>query len=221
MPLIAAPPVQEEEQVQGARMQGQQIQRIRATAVPKMGQVSISRPASPGNGAFFGRGSSAFQPASEGLSIRGRSTAEHAGAKARFLGQPNQFDPRASSPPSADKTSGGGYRLTDEPVKEVRQRAWGRIKKMEAAELAAYLSAIERRMWELDLPPGIIPQIRQKLENFSTSQASDETEIELTQEEGVALDGAILLLESKEQSASFVAAAVAIAGVGILLTVIL
>ncbi len=212
MPIASAPPVQEDEQQEvgmGRTFQAPSIPRIRAIPSARLGQVNLSRGREDGR-AFFGQPGMSFQPAKMGALGPSR---------ARFMGQEPSETPARPAPdkPRENRILPVGEPVV-EPIKEIRRRAWGRIKKMDAAELAAYLAAIEERMVELEIPPGIVPKIRARLESFSESAASESAEIELTQEEGVALDGAIMLLETKEQSTSFVTAAVVIAGVGILIT---
>jgi hypothetical protein len=221
----AAPPVQEDDETQSPQMgrtfRAPSIPRVRAVPATRLGQVNLSRGREDGR-AFFGQGGGAsFQPAQQMFASSRMGSGFARPAKAHFMGQETAVDPDPLRP-MKDKSNENRILPVGEPilepVKEIRRRAWGRIKKMDAAELAAYLAAIEQRMVELGIPPGIVPKIRAKLEGFSESPASESAEIELTQEEGVALDGAIMLLETKEQSTSFVTAAVVIAGVGILIT---
>lgn len=81
---------------------------------------------------------------------------------------------------------------------DYRRRAWGRLKKRDAAELAEYLAEIEKRMEARGIPPGIVRQIREKLDNFAAQNVPEEAEIELSDMEAGALDVAIMNLEQVE-----------------------
>ena len=99
-----------------------------------------------------------------------------------------------------------------------RRKAWGLLKKKDAAELAEYLAEIEKRMVAADIPVGIVKQIREKLDAFASSNVQEDAEIDLSETEAAALDVAIMNLEQVESKAtpSFATAAAVVAGVGIL-----
>ncbi len=99
-----------------------------------------------------------------------------------------------------------------------RRKAWGLLKKKDAAELAEYLAEIEKRMVAADIPVGIVKQIREKLDAFAASNVQEGAEIDLSETEAAALDVAIMNLEQVESKAtpSFATAAAVVAGVGIL-----
>jgi hypothetical protein len=99
-----------------------------------------------------------------------------------------------------------------------RRKAWGRFKKLDAAEMAAYLKNIEERMYKRGIPPGIVEQIRRRLEEFVDSAVPDTQELTLSEQEVVALDNSIMYLEQEEAEATPIlgTAAVVVAGLGIL-----
>jgi hypothetical protein len=106
-----------------------------------------------------------------------------------------------------------------------RRKAWGHFRRMDAAEMAAYLRGIEERMDQVKIPRGIVEQIRKRLESFSV-QAKTDTEVLAIEEQDVAaLDNAIMYLEQTESAAgsgapSITTTAAVVAGLG-LLTVLL
>jgi hypothetical protein len=116
--------------------------------------------------------------------------------------------------------------VTDLPPEEAgqaresiwRRRAWGKFRKLDAAEMATYLKQIEERMGAAGIPPGIVEQIRRRLESFVDSNVPDNQEVTLDEHEVVALDNAIMYLEQTEASSSpnFGAAAAVVAGLGLL-----
>ncbi len=100
-----------------------------------------------------------------------------------------------------------------------RRRAWGRLKKRDAAELAEYLAEIEKRMEARGLPPGVVRQIRSRLEDFAAQNIPEDAEIELSDMEAASLDVAIMNLEQVEGDAgapSFATAAGVIAALGLI-----
>lgn len=98
-----------------------------------------------------------------------------------------------------------------------RRRAWGRLKKLEAEELADYLATIAGRMEELDIPPGIVKKFEKKLRGFAET-AAPQAELQLSDAEIAELDQAILSyeeVESKETVKRYAIGAGVIAAIGV------
>lgn len=75
--------------------------------------------------------------------------------------------------------------------------AWGRLKKMDAQELADTLADIIARMQAKNIPPGIIVQIQARLANFAVNGAPN-AEVEITEPEVKQIDQELLALEDAE-----------------------
>ena len=118
---------------------------------------------------------------------------------------PTQQPPVTTPPPETRPKEG----------KPGRRLAWGRLKKLEAQELAQYLSEISDRMKKVGIPPGIVDQIKDKLGSF-VATAPPTAEVEVTDEQAQQLEAAILSLETAEaQQPSGVSTALVVAGVGL------
>lgn len=75
--------------------------------------------------------------------------------------------------------------------------AWGRLKKMDAQELADTLADVIARMHAKGIPPGIIVQIQARLANFAVNGAPN-AEVEITESEVKQMDTELLMLEDAE-----------------------
>lgn len=122
--------------------------------------------------------------------------------------------PPAPPPPPPSRPQG-----EDRPRPGLRL-AWGRLKKVEAAELAAQLQQIVERMKAQNMPPGIVAQVQARLEQFS-QKASDLATVEITEPEVQQMEAEILALEEAEATSESAAtpllvAAGALAAIGIL-----
>lgn len=124
----------------------------------------------------------------------------------------------APPPLPSNGNNGGAFLPTQAAQSAYRRRAWGRLKKRDASELAEYLAEIENRMDAANIPAGIVRQIREKLDTFAASAEPEEAEIEISDTEAAALDVAILNLEQVEQNQtpSFATTAAVVAGLGII-----
>ncbi len=78
-------------------------------------------------------------------------------------------------------------------------------------------------MEELNIPPGIVKQIRLRLESFAASNVGPEAEVGVTEEEAAQLNAAIFSLEEAEadQPPSFATAAAVVAGLGLVSVLVL
>jgi len=75
--------------------------------------------------------------------------------------------------------------------------AWGRLKKMDAQQLADTLADVIARMQAKNIPPGIIVQIQARLANFAVNGLPD-AEVEITESEVKQMDAELLTLEDAE-----------------------
>lgn len=147
----------------------------------------------------------------------------HMVSQPSVLGQngdaPLQVQPGPDTQPPQDP-NGKPVWESDKPGKRL---AWGKFKKKDAEELAAFLAEIESRMDELNVPSGIVKQIRLKLETFVASNVPVEAEVTITEEETTQLNAAIFSLEEAEasQPPSFATAAAVVAALGLLSVAVL
>lgn len=95
--------------------------------------------------------------------------------------------------------------------------AWGRLKKMDAKQLADALAAILERMKARGIPPGMVEKIQARLAGFSAT-APETAEVEITEPEVVEMEAQILALEAAEaQDASVNAATPWLVGTGVVI----
>lgn len=112
--------------------------------------------------------------------------------------QPQAFRPQMAQPQRGSATPVDGGGKPPDGDKPGRRLAWGRMKKLEAHELSVYLTEIADRMRKAGIPPGIVTQIKDKLDTFVTT-APPAGEVEISEAEAQALNEAILDLETTEQ----------------------
>lgn len=94
-------------------------------------------------------------------------------------------------------------------------RAWGRLKRAEAAELSAYLDQAVAEMEAQGIPPGIVAQIKERVDAFLASAPPATAEVALTPEEINMLDATLQdVAEPVETSASWLTWALVGLGVG-------
>ncbi len=140
-------------------------------------------------------------------------------ANARAVQQPTLAQVMTTPVPGDDTRTTPPPPVPEQASESVyRRQAWGKLKKQDAAELAEYLAEIEKRMEAVNIPVGIVRQIREKLDAFAAGADAEGTEIDLSETEAAALDVAIMNLEQVESEGapSFATAAAVVAGVGIL-----
>ncbi len=197
-------------------LQGGQQQQGGSPRVTSLGRPSaIERGGAPGQ--FIPRG---YQTQPFGGTQPVALGAVHL-VNANAVRQPTLAQPTVTLP---EPTNGNGAPPVKPPLPEQavpRAKAWGKLKKQDAAELAEYLAEIEKRMEAANIPVGIVKQIREKLDAFAAGSDPEEAEISLSETEAAALDVAIMNLETFEGSSapSFATAAAVVAAVG-LITVI-
>lgn len=197
--------------------QPQAAQRVTALGRPS----AIER--GGGAGQFISRGGA--QP--QNVFGQGQALGAIPLANARSIQQPSLLPPRPQVSPVQStlgqrrprhlaQNQGQG---NQEMPPQANRQAWGQLKKQDAAELSVYLAEIEAQMIDADIPPGIVTQIRTRLEAFVADPAAGE-EIALTPEEVTGLENAIMNLNTgngtgngaEEPSFGKVAAVVALFG---------
>lgn len=151
-------------------------------------------------------------------------------ANPQMVSQPSVLGQNGDTPPVVVQPGPGTQPPEDpngkpawESDKPGKRLAWGKFKKKDAEELAAYLAEIESRMDELNVPSGIVKQIRLKLETFATGNLPPDAEVTVTEEEAVQLNAAIFSLEEAEASKppSFATAAAVVATLGLISVAVL
>jgi hypothetical protein len=96
--------------------------------------------------------------------------------------------------------------------------AWGRLKKMDAQQLADLLAQVLDRMKAKGIPPGMVEKIQARLAAFSASAPATET-VEITEPEVQQMDAEILALEeaeAKDDATPWIIATGAAIGLGLL-----
>jgi hypothetical protein len=96
--------------------------------------------------------------------------------------------------------------------------AWGRLKKMDAQQLADLLAQVLERMKAKGIPPGMVEKIQARLAAFSASAPATET-VEITELEVQQMDAEILALEeaeAKDEATPWIIATGAAIGLGLL-----
>lgn len=144
-----------------------------------------------------------FQPAPGSLgqvALRGTPT------PGPFMGQvqTTTTTPTAQPVPPAEPAPAAGpaQQVVQEPAVPPRPRpglrlAWGRLKKMDAEELAAQLADILERLKARNLPSGAVARIQERLATFSKRATAVET-VEITEPEVQQMEAEILSLEEAE-----------------------
>lgn len=79
--------------------------------------------------------------------------------------------------------------------------AWGKLKKLDAQQLADQLADVIARMRAKGIPPGMVAQIQARLANFAQS-APETAEVEITEHEVQRMEAEILALEEAEAQTS-------------------
>lgn len=104
-------------------------------------------------------------------------------------------------------------------VRAPRGRAWGLLKKQDAAELAAYLKEVEAGMVAQQVPPGIVREIRRKVDQFLAT-APENAELEIPEAQLEELDVVIAQYEEVEgqgrRKTILTVGALGLVGVGVL-----
>lgn len=103
--------------------------------------------------------------------------------------------PKQTPPPPADMQE----TTEDRGVQRhpAMRLAWGRLKKKDAAELAAALADVIARMRAKGIPPGMVAQIQARLANFAAT-APEAADVEITEHEVQRMEAEILALEEVE-----------------------
>jgi hypothetical protein len=116
-------------------------------------------------------------------------------AQAQPAQQQKQPPPPETQPPPPPPES-GEPEVQRHPATRL---AWGRLKKKDAAELAAALADIIARMRAKNIPPGMVAQIQARLANFSAT-APETADVEITEHEVQRMESEILALEEAEKT---------------------
>lgn len=144
-----------------------------------------------------------FQPI-PGPGSLGQVTLRNAPAANRgaFVGQQATTTVQTVTPPAAPPVAPPApaeLPATEPPPKPrpALRLAWGRLKKLDAEQLAAELQKILERAEAKGVPAGMIARIQERLASFSKRASAVET-IELTEPEVQQMEAEILALEEAE-----------------------
>lgn len=102
--------------------------------------------------------------------------------------------PDMSVPVAPDSVPPKGQEVRRHPAMRI---AWGRLKKMDAKQLADTLAKVLERMKAKGIPPGMVEQIQARLASFATTAPETET-VEITEPEVIQMEAELLDLEAAE-----------------------